>query len=141
MACPYFEPQHVASDAKHPLARLPLLEEYDGVCRAAPQPFSPEAGHRFQYCNQGNVEGACSHFPLTGVATSFRYHVAASDTLHLEVLMVEEKQHWPHSWRRIHFQIATGQLNPAEPDPVICAQLLAFCNSYLKRFAPLNEPG
>jgi len=35
MACPYFEPQHVNASPEHAAARMPLIDEYDGLCRAA----------------------------------------------------------------------------------------------------------
>jgi len=135
MACPYFEPQHIASPATHPGARLPLIDEYDGLCHALEAAFVPDTAHRFRHCNHGNVQGECSHFPLSDVPGSMRYQVESRGPLHLDLLIIEERQHWPHAWHRVQFEITAEIFRPAPPGPVVQAQALAFCRSYLKLFA------
>jgi hypothetical protein len=136
MACPYFEPQNIASPATHPGARLPLIDEYDGLCHAGEASFLPAAAHRFRHCNHGNVQGGeCSHFPAGDVPGCMRYQVEGRGPLHLELLIIEERQHWPHAWQRVQFEISGEIFRPPLPGQVVQAQALAFCRSYLKRFA------
>ena len=95
MPCPFFEPQQVAIDPQHPRARLPLFEEYDGICHAAPEPFRAPAEVRFRYCNHGYSRGGCASFPDVETRCCARFDVLRSDVEAIELLCVEERGYAP----------------------------------------------
>jgi hypothetical protein len=133
MPCRYFEPLQIVPIPFHPKARLPLIDEYDGVCHACPDPVAVPADSRFAGCNHGNRENACGRFPGGGDRSVLRLTVATRDSDALEVFAIEEADHRPVRWHRVRFLLRSEELTP---DPGgICerAQLIAFCRSYLKR--------
>ncbi|MBV8550755.1 MAG: hypothetical protein JOY54_05600 [Acidobacteriaceae bacterium] len=133
MPCPYFEPQRIARQPKHPGARLPLLDEYDGLCHAFGGPV-PET-ERFRSCNHGYSRGECGHFPENGSGSCFRFEVLHRTADWLEVLRVEEQGYAPVQWQPFRFSIQTGRVEPEPIDACALAQLRAFCSSYLRRFS------
>lgn len=135
MPCPCFEPENIAPDRQHPKARLPLLDEYDGLCHASGHPVSAPASLRFRCCNHGYSRGVCEHFPATEVRSSIRYNVTRSTQTVLEVICVEEKDYAPLRSHSVEYLVTTAQLIPEIDDPCIRAQLLAFCRGYLTRFS------
>ncbi len=134
MPCPYFEPQRIVREATHRNARLPLIDEFDGVCRAGSEPLPVEAFARLRLCNHGNAYGQCGQFPAADKRSSFRFDVLRRSAAHLEVLFVEESLYAPVSWRPLTFMIDSGRLDPDPTDACQRAQLLAFCHSYLRRY-------
>ena len=61
----------------------------------------------------------------------------AAHTEHaLELICVEETNYAPVRWQRVQYVIDTGVLEPMLEDTCMQAQALAFCRSYLRRFAP-----
>ena len=134
MPCPYFEPQAVAEHPRHSSARLPLIDEYDGSCRAAPEPMPVPAERRFPCCNHGYSRGCCEHFPAAEVRSSFRYAVIAHSAAALEILCIEEQNYTPTRWHSTHYYPESGRLEPEVADACMHAQALAFCHSYLQRF-------
>jgi hypothetical protein len=134
MPCPYFEPQRVMAEPTHCNARLPLIDEFDGVCRAlgATSPVPP--GARLSLCNHGNARGLCVHFPASEQRSSFRFQVLSRSTTGLELLFIEEALYAPVAWRRITVQMDSGMLEPDPLDACQRAQILAFCRSYLRRY-------
>ena len=117
-----------------PNARLPLIDEFDGVCRAAGEPMAVAVEARLRLCNHGNVRGACAQFPEKELRTSFRFEVLRRSAGHLDVLFIEESNYAPLAWHRLEFLIDTEQLEPEPPDVCQRAQLLAFCRSYLQHY-------
>ncbi len=134
MSCPFFEPQRRAADPLHPGARMPLLEEYDGRCHAAGEPFTAPAELRFQCCNHGYSRGACASFPAAETRSSIRFDILRSDTAALEILYLEEREHAPLRWQTVRYALDTESLEPELNDVCAHAQILAFCRSYLRRF-------
>ena len=134
MACPYFEPQRVAADPQHATARLPLIEEYEGACRARPEPVSAPAALRFRYCNHGYSQGACERVPAADAPSCARFNVVRRSEATLDVLCVEEQNYAPLRWQSVAYSIAGDRLMVELKDSCLTAQLLAFCRSYLKRF-------
>jgi len=134
MPCPYFEPLTVASDPRHINARLPLLDEYDGVCRAGSAPVGAPAEHRFRCCNHGYSHGLCEIFPSADARSCFRYTVLAHSSAGLEIICIEEQNYAPLRWHPTQYRLATGCLEPELADVCMRAQALAFCRSYLSRF-------
>ena len=134
MPCPYFEPRQAVPRPTLVNARLPLIEEYDGMCRALPEPLSVGADVRMRLCNQGNVRGACVHFPVAERRSAFRFEVLGRSVAHLDLLFIEEELYAPLAWRRVEFRIDGEQLEPDPADSCERAQMIAFCRSYLKRY-------
>jgi hypothetical protein len=134
MPCPFFEPQALAADPAHPNARLPLLDEYDGVCRAAAEAFRVPRDLRFPCCNHGYSRGSCSRFPASETRSSIRFDVLSANRESLELLFVEERDHFPLNWRSVRYIVGTESIDPGLDDGCARAQILAFCKSYLRRF-------
>lgn len=135
MACPFFEPQAVAANPRHANARLPLIQEYDGACHAAAEPFTAPPEHRFSNCNHGYSRAACGRFPIAETRSALRYTVVKDSGGVLEIICIEERDHTPVAWHPARFSVETGLLEPAIPDTCMRAQALAFCRSYLARFS------
>jgi hypothetical protein len=134
MPCPYFEPQRVAAEPTHSNARLPLIEEFDGVCHAGAQLSPVQPSTRLRFCNHGNARGQCAHFPAADAPSAFRFDVLRRSAANLDVLFVEESLYAPVAWRALTFTIESGRLDPDPADRCQRAQLLAFCRSYLRRY-------
>jgi hypothetical protein len=134
MPCPYFEPQRVVAQPQHSSARLPLIEEYDGACRAAMAPLAVPAERRFRCCNHGYSYGLCELLPPSAARASFRYTVLRQSAAALDILCIEEQDYAPRRWHSAHYLAATGALETDLADGSMRAQVLAFCRSYLERF-------
>lgn len=134
MPCPLFEPQRAVSNPHHANARLPLIEEQDGVCHAAADPFAVPSELRFSCCNHGYSAKHCGHWPEAVGVSALRYSIAAHEGDVLQVICIEEKDYAPVRWRSVQYSIATGQLEPMIEDSCMRAQVIVFCRSYLQRF-------
>lgn len=135
MPCPYFEPQRVANDALYPTARLPLIEEYDGVCHAHAELADAPAALRFRYCNHGYSRHACERIPAGDARSCTRYNVIRRSGSALDVLWIEEENYAPLRWHVVQYSIPGDCLTATElGDLCVTAQLLAFCRSYVKQF-------
>ena len=135
MPCPLFEPLVVVTRSEFPGARLPLLEEYDGNCRATGSPIPAPAELRFRCCNHGYSAGCCPNLPAQETRSAIRFDVTARNAEMLCVLYVEEQDHSPLLWRTIRYSIAEDTLIPELPSASAQAQARAFCLSFLRRFA------
>ncbi len=142
MPCPYFEPQHAAIHSRHANARLPLIQEYDGLCHAGSEPVDAPPELRFECCNHGYSRGRCSRFPSEEVRSAMRYNVLRHTPTTLELVLIEEQNYVPLAWRPVSYFPDTGRFDPEFADTCIRAQALAFCRSYLERFSssPRSEP-
>lgn len=134
MPCLYFEPQRIADHPRHSNARLPLIDEYDGCCRAAPEPIAVPAERRFGCCNHGYSRGCCQYFPAAETRSSFRYTVLREAGGVLDLLCIEEQNYAPVRWHPTQYVAATDQLQPELADACMRAQALAFCRSFIGRF-------
>jgi hypothetical protein len=132
MPCPLFEPRRKL-DSDHPLARLPLIYEFEGICQATGE--AAPALYRFQYCNRGNARGECPHFPADQMVSAVRFNVTAKTSERLSVLVIEEENHWPRATRQIDFRIGEERLEPEIEDVCRRAQIFRFCQSYLEKFS------
>jgi hypothetical protein len=135
MACPYFEPHNIVAQRQNANARLPLIDEYDGLCRAASEPIEAPAELRFRCCNHGYSKGSCERFPSGEVRSSLRYHVVRRTERALEFICIEEQNYAPLAWHQVQYFFANERLEPELDDACIQAQAIAFCRSYLKRFS------
>jgi hypothetical protein len=133
MPCPYFEPQRMV-EPTHLNARLPLIDEFDGVCRASSEALPVPPATRLRLCNHGNARGQCTQFPAQEQRSSIRFDVLRRSASKLDLLFVEESLYAPFSWRPLAFLIDSERFDPDPPDACQRAQLLAFCRSYLRRY-------
>ena len=134
MACPYFEPQAIAPAAQRTNARLPLIQEHQGLCRAGEQPMEAPPAMRFRYCNQGYSRGACQDFPSGETRSALRYDLVGRTEAELKIMIVEEQNYAPAEWRAVTYSIRSEGLDPEVQEPCVRAQVVAFCRSYLRCF-------
>jgi hypothetical protein len=134
MACPFFEPRQIAAAPEYAAARLPLIDEYDGLCRVREQPFPVPAEARFRCCNHGNSRGTCAHFPAGEQRSALRYEIVGRTAAALELLLLEERDYAPVAWQTVRYILAGESLEPEIGDIVKQAQIRAFCRSFLDRF-------
>jgi hypothetical protein len=134
MPCPYFEPRHVNAQSEHATARLPLIDEYDGLCQARDEPFEVPGELRFRCCNHGNSRGTCSHFPDRETRSSIRYEMVKQTSTTLDLILLEERDYAPAAWRAVRYALASECLDPEVEDACQRAQIRAFCRSFLDRF-------
>jgi hypothetical protein len=118
----------------HLNARLPLIDEFDGVCRAASEPVPVPQESRLRLCNHGNAGGKCGQFPAGEIRTAIRFDILRRSGSHLDLLFVEESWYAPLAWRPLTFLIDSERLDPDPPNDCQRAQLLAFCRSYLRHY-------
>lgn len=135
MPCPFFEPKTVASFSEYPGARLPLLEEYDGICHAESEPIPAPGELRFRCCNHGYSRGTCPHLPKAETRSAMRFDVIARTPEILEFRLVEESEYTPLRWHTLRYSIAGGVIEPLLEDICMLAQAHAFCRSFLSRFS------
>lgn len=133
MPCRYFEPLQIVTIPFHPKARLPLIDEYEGLCHAASETVAIPAESRFAGCNHGNRGNLCGRFPADSERSVLRLTVTTKNSDALEILAVEEADHRPVQWQTVRFLLGSEELTP-DPNG-ICqrAQLVAFCRSYLRK--------
>ena len=134
MPCPYFEPRHTVSP-EHVNARLPLIDEHEGLCHADGEPFEAPATMRFRYCNHGYSRGACEHFPGTETRSCLRYQLTRLTGTEFEIAIIEEQDYAPTGWCIVKYSIDQERLEPEIQDCCIRAQVVAFCRAYLSRFS------
>lgn len=134
MPCPFFEPQRVTARPENARCRLPLIDEYDGLCHASTEPFTPEAALRFRCCNHGYSSGACAHFPDDEAISAVRFHLTGRNRDTLALICVEERNYAPIRWYPVEYVVSTGQLQPEIIDKCVQAQVIAFCRSHLEHF-------
>jgi len=134
MPCPHFEPQIVVARPERVGARLPLIDEYDGLCHATPEELAVPAELRFRCCNHGYSRGCCERIPLGEHRSSLRYDVVRRTTTTLELICIEEEDYAPLRWRSVKYVVANDSLRPEVDDHCVRAQAIAFCRSYLQRF-------
>lgn len=134
MPCPYFEPQQVAEQPQHATARLPLIEEYDGLCHATRDLLAVTPEIRFERCNHGYSRGLCQRFPAGELRSSIRFTIVREDERTIDLICIEEQDYAPLRWRSVQYFFQSECITPELSDRCIHAQVLAFCRSYQKRF-------
>jgi hypothetical protein len=135
MPCPFFEPQQIVDPPTYSHARLPLLDEYDGVCHADHDLIRVPAEMRFSGCNHGNRVPPCNKVQIPQKAGVLRFTVLGMTTEAVEVLMLQERDHRPVSWQNITYFLLDERLQPEPTETCERTQVLAFCRSYTRRVA------
>jgi hypothetical protein len=140
MPCPFFEPLSAVLSSRFAGVRLPLIDEYSGLCHSACEnPVAVDAAHRLQ-CNHGYASGACPRFPPNAASSAMRYSVAGRTDLEITLVWLEEQGHSPLRWGSLRYSIAEDALSPLDLTPPIRAQALAFCRSFLLRLKTAEQP-
>jgi hypothetical protein len=132
MACPFFEPREPAALPRRSGVRLPLIDEYTGVCHASGAVVLPAEAMLSTACNQGYAY-ACPCHPSASNPSAMRYSVVLRTQQELTITWIEEQAYSPVGQGTVRVDIQSGRTVPAPLAEVISAQITAFCRSYLKR--------
>jgi hypothetical protein len=141
MPCPFFEPRSAVASTRLTGVRLPLIDEYSGLCHSAAgeNAVAVDAGQRLQ-CNHGYAGGLCPRFPPDAASSALRYSVSGRSTREITLVWLEEQDHSPLRWGSLRYSIAEDTLSPLDLTPLIQAQALAFCRSFLLRLRMAEQP-
>jgi hypothetical protein len=131
MPCPYFEPLNPVAEPAFQNGRLPLIEQYSGVCHVHAEP----AQSTESCCNHGYARGQCERFPLAGKNVAHRFSLLGQGPEELELVFIDEEDYAPAFTRRLHFSVRGNCLSEDDLGSCIAAQALAFCRSYLRKVA------
>ena len=131
MPCPFFEPQRALRPSTQSGGRLPLIDEYDGICHASDISVPSPDSARFRLCNHGNSKGLCVLFPGGEIRSCLRYEVATHSEGKLRITCIEEQAYAPLRWHRLLYMLSEDRLEPVPEDVCIRAQALAFARSYV----------
>jgi hypothetical protein len=132
MACPYFAPAARLDNAAWAVPpRLPLLDAYDGECRASESPAIPDARALQRSCNIGYASADCARFPADAEADAIRFHIATDADGRLRLQYVLEKSCWPV--RHGFLDYAEGAFAPHDQSEILARQAAAFISGYLRR--------
>ncbi|HEX4749192.1 MAG TPA: hypothetical protein VH302_06575 [Bryobacteraceae bacterium] len=131
MPCPFFEPQRALRPSTQSGGRLPLIDEYDGMCHATDSSVPAPDSARFRLCNHGNSKGLCVLFPGGEIRSCLRYEVTTNAEGKLSILCIEEQGYAPLRWYRVQYVPSEDRLDPAPEDLCIRAQALAFARSFV----------
>lgn len=92
MPCPFFYPTERAPSASWAVPpRVPLGDEYAGLCHASAEPFTPDHSTLRNFCNCGYGRGCCACFPSDAKYDAVRFHRIDST----RVQFIYEKDGWP----------------------------------------------
>jgi hypothetical protein len=138
MPCPFFEPRFAATPAGLAGVRLPLIDEYSGVCHSAGSPVVVNGDHS-RCCNQGYASGVCPRFPAEHGASALRYSITARTVDEITLLWIEEHDHAPVRWGQLHYSIPEDALTAGDFAQPVQAQALAFCRSFLVRLQAARQ--
>jgi hypothetical protein len=132
MPCPFFEPTRVTDTPTHLNARLPLLQEYDGVCCAADTKMAVPGELRFKCCNHGYAASECSVRPANSRMSANRFSVLSRSDVGLEIVCVEESQFAPVRHFVLRYSTVLQSFEVPVTEPCLASQARAFCESYLR---------
>ena len=139
MACPFFEPLRPVSNKTHPRARLPLIQEFEGLCHATAEIARTPASSLFVGCNHGHQHSRCDRFPAGHESSTMRYSVVGHSASILDILVIEEIDYAPVNWVRMQYSIESRTIEPEPADVCVRAQVAAFCSSYLSLPPEVND--
>jgi hypothetical protein len=134
MPCPFFQPTREVHEPTYRSGRLPLIDEYDGICRATEQPYPPDRETLFRCCNHGYSTGTCLRIPADAGRSSIRYSILGRTPVSLEIICVEETNYEPQRWHKFEYLVETAEVKSDELTECIRAQAIAFCRAYIRHF-------
>ena len=131
MPCPFFSPVQPLTARKIVNGRLPLIEEYEGLClrRGSGVVVNDRS------CNHGYARGVCDFFPSDLPNGANRYSLVGRSDDVLTLLLIAEEDYAPASSRTLPFSVGGNCLLEDDIEPGILAQALAFCRSHLRTAA------
>ena len=136
MPCPVFRPTRVVDERIYTNGRLPLIDEYEGICTAPGGSLAPDRETLFRCCNHGYSHGACSRLPSQAKFSCMRYSVLSRTPHSLHIICVEEINHEPRQWHRLEYLIDQADLRldlqGCPPTECVRAQAVAFCRAYVR---------
>src|SRR5437763_823952 len=95
MPCPWFCPTRPLEDGRWAVPpRVPLIEPWEGECRAGAQPDVPHGEMLCTHCNSGYARGVCSRF-TEGRGDAIRFHMQSCEPGALRLLYSYERDCWP----------------------------------------------
>jgi len=141
MPCPFFEPRSAVPSTRFTGVRLPLIDEYSGLCHseAGENTIAVDTAHLLQ-CNHGYASGLCPRFPPNAPTSALRYSVSSRTAREITLVWLEEQDHSPIRWGSLRYSIAEDTVSPLDLTPLIQAQALAFCRSFLLRLRTAEQP-
>ena len=113
--------------------RLPLGDAYSGECRAANEPFQPDATQVREVCNLGYGRGRCTRFPAEAPDDAVRFHILEDRGERIRIQFVFEKDCWPRTHGVLECSGAPGGTPAAADNTILDKQANAFVTSYLRR--------
>src|ERR1700761_3358554 len=125
MPCPVFSPTRVVDDPLYRGGRLPLIDEYEGICTAQHESPGPNRETLFRFCNHGYSQGHCPRFPASEDTSCVRYSIASRTAYSLEVICVEEAHHEPQRWHKFEYLLDRSEMRGNIPTECIRAQAVA----------------
>jgi hypothetical protein len=136
MACPFFVPQRIATDAswQHP-SRLPLGAGWRGACCASGQEMAVPDAAGLELCNLGYA-AACPHLPPQRDWDAIRFSVACTNSALVTLWYICEAGHAPRSHGKLSFDLERGMcLNP-HPDARVQRLAQCYVETYRSRQTP-----
>src|SRR5438128_1799213 len=127
MACPFFEPLAPVVHPESRNGRLPLIQEYEGVCHAS----GTETIASGSVCNHGYAQGQCERYPNSEPSVALRYSVLHRKGGELQVMCIAEENHSPVRSMRLHFSSDLNGITERDLEACLMAQAVAFSRSYL----------
>lgn len=139
MACPFFMPvQPLRRDHWLHAPRLPLGDDYRGLCQAGAELFQPSESSQQDLCNCGYARGRCDRFP-TESADAVRFSVVQEDDARIRLIYVLERAHAPEAHGVIEYSKPAARME-GNVDARLLAQAGAFVQSYLRNATAAGPP-
>jgi len=137
MPCPWFWPTRPLEDGRWAVPpRLPLIDPWEGECRAGDEPAFPDNETVRTRCNSGYARGACGRF-TEGHGDAVRFHVLAEGPGSLRILYCRERDCWPAEHGAIDYDVRAVRAECA--DELLRRQAEAFAAGYLRRTGAAHE--
>jgi len=131
MACPWFCPTRPLEDGRWAVPpRVPLIEPWEGECRARSEAITPDGQTIRKSCNSGYARGSCEHF-VEGRGDAVRFHVQTSADGALRILYSYERECWPIDHGAVEYHVGTQRA--ACDDALLQAQVEAFAQAWRRR--------
>ncbi len=122
----------MAFDPQSAFGRLPLIAEYNGICHRDGAAITGRSPLRFEGCNQGRFQSECPHVTAIESRVSRRFTVREHTETNLRLVVLEEVDGVPVRWREVAYRIPEQSIAEENGDEIECAQIRAFCTSYLQ---------
>jgi len=109
---------------------VPLIDPWQGECRAATEPAVPDDDTVRTRCNSGYARGACPRF-VEGRGDAVRFHAQANSPGSFRILYSYERDCWPAGHGDIDYDAREERADCA--DEILRRQAEAFAAGYCRR--------